>query len=325
MTNDSDRHHTSISRRRFLETTVGAAALVVPLSAFRPMRPRRAAGVEIGIITYSYRQLPGGAEEILGWLTGAGLSTVELMGDVAETYAGAPAPPPFPRNFREMTDADRAAFRAAREAYATEVGAWRREASMERFEALGNMYREQGVRIDILKLGEPRWSDEEIDYAFKAAKAVGARGICFEVSKEGAERIAPFADKHEAIVALHHHTQVGAPDFSWETPLSFSPNLMINFDVGHYYAGTGKSPVEFIEQHHERISHLHLKDRNAGESGANLPWGQGETPLVEILHLLQREGYPIPAMIELEYEIPEDSDVLAEVQKCVDFCKKALG
>ena len=67
MTNDSDRHHTSISRRRFLETTVGAAALVVPLSAFRPMRPRRAAGVEIGIITYSYRQLPGGAEEILGW------------------------------------------------------------------------------------------------------------------------------------------------------------------------------------------------------------------------------------------------------------------
>lgn len=327
------KHHlnarrTAMSRRRFLETTVGAAALALPVSAITAScaqkRPSAFGGVDIGIITYSYRQLAGGAEEILDWVTQAGLPTVELMGDVAESFAGAPAPPAFPENFREMTDEERAAFRTTWQTYQDQAAAWRLSAPLDRFEALGSMYKDRGVGIDILKLGDPRWSDAEIDYAFEAAQAVGARGICFEVSNEGAERIAPFADKHQALVALHHHTQVGAPDFTWDVPLSFSPWLKINFDVGHYFAGTGKSPVEFIEQHHERISHLHLKDRNRGEDGANLPWGQGETPLAEVLQLLKRERYPIPAMIELEYEIPEGSDVLTEVGNCVAFCRNAL-
>ncbi len=54
-----------------------------------------------------------------------------------------------------------------------QVAAWRLSAPMDRFEALGKVYNDRGVHIDILKLGEPQWSDAEIDYAFQAAKAVG--------------------------------------------------------------------------------------------------------------------------------------------------------
>ena len=71
---------------------------------------------------------------------------------------------------------------------------------------------------------------------------------------------------------------------------------------------------------------MHLKDRKKGsEGGANLAWGQGDTPIRDILRLLRDEKYKIPASIELEYEIPAGSDAVVEVGKCVQFCKAALA
>ena len=35
--------------------------------------------------------------------------------------------------------------------------------------------------------------------------------------------------------------------------------------------------------------------------------------------------YTFPAEIELEYKIPEGSDAIAEVKKCVQYCKEALA
>lgn len=313
-----------ISRRRFLRTTAAAAAYAA--FPFVPGARLDMNGVQVGAITYSYRQLPGSAEEILGYLTENGMDTVELMGNTAEAYAGAPEGPSWSgRRRNEMSEAERAEFQAARDAHDEAIRAWRLEASMEPFEALGKMYSDAGVAIDILKLGRPEWSDEEIDYAFNAARAVGARGISFEISDEAAERMAPFATKHEMFVGMHNHTQVGDPGFTFEKPLSFSPYNMLNLDIGHYVAGTDKSPIPILEKYHDRITHLHLKDRKKGSDGGdNVPWGEGDTPIAEVLQLLQREGWPITAMIELEYPIPEDSSVLAEMSKCVAYCREAL-
>ena len=97
-----------------------------------------------------------------------------------------------------------------------------------------------------------------------------------------------------------------------------------NFDVGHYFAGTkGLSPIPVIEKYHDRIVSLHLKDRTA--EGGNLPWGQGKTPIKEILQLMRKEKWTFPADIELEYKIPQGSDSVAEVAKCVQYCKEALA
>jgi hypothetical protein len=166
---------------------------------------------------------------------------------------------------------------------------------MDRFKVLRTMYEDAGVRIDILKLGEPNWSDAEIDYAFNAARAVGARGISFEISKEAAERMAPFATKHEMYVGMHNHTQVADEDFSFDVPLSYSPYNMLNLDIGHYVAGLGTSPIPIIRKYHDRITHLHLKDRKSAENGGdNVPWGEGDTPIGEVLRLLQNEkGEPL--------------------------------
>jgi sugar phosphate isomerase/epimerase len=96
--------------------------------------------------------------------------------------------------------------------------------------------------------------------------------------------------------------------------------------------------VPVIVKYHDRIASLHLKDRKspdhpaeAGDSpapgggGPNMPWGQGETPLREILATLKKGKYGFPASIEYEYNTPEGSDVLTEVKKCVQYCKDALA
>src|ERR1051325_2402271 len=47
-------------------------------------------GVQIGTITYSFRALPSSAEQVLQYCLDCGISAIELMSNVAESYAGAP-------------------------------------------------------------------------------------------------------------------------------------------------------------------------------------------------------------------------------------------
>ena len=319
----------TLTRRNFLGTATGAAvagALWTPETALASGGVIDIKGVKVGIISYSYRALPGSAEEILGYLKKAGLETVELMGGPAEMFAGAPEGPSWRNVGTNMTKEQHAEFMKQRQEYRKVARDWRLQASFEKFEELGQMYNDAGINIDILKLGDPGWEDDEIDYAFKAAKALGARGISFEISAEGAERIAPFADKHQMYVGLHNHTQVADEGFSFDIPLSYSKYNMLNLDIGHYVAGLSESPISTIKKYHERITHLHLKDRRSAVNGGdNVSWGDGDTPIGEVLRLLRKEQYPITAMIELEYPVPEGSSVLAEVEKCVSYCKGALS
>lgn len=321
----------SLSRRRFLGTALltGVAYTVCPVPSWGKadwLKRRYAKEVQIGAISYSFRQLPSSAEEVLGYLTTAGLNTVELMGYTAESFAGAPEGPERPPRGAQLNEQEKAEYDRARKAADEEIKKWRLAASMDKYRQLKKMYNDEGITIDILKLGNADWSDKEIDYAFKAAQAVGARGISFEISDEAAKRMGPFATKHKALVGMHNHTQVGDEGFSFDKPLSYSSYNMLNLDIGHYVAGTNQSPIPILEKYHDRISHLHLKDRKKGVNGGdNLPWGEGDTPIGEVLQLLQKEQYPISAMVELEYEIPEGSDVLTEVTKCAEFCRSALS
>ena len=67
------------------------------------------------------------------------------------------------------------------------------------------------------------------------------------------------------------------------------------------------------------------QNQGPGGGGPNMPWGQGETPLKEVLQTMKKNKYKFPASIEYEYNTPEGSDVLTEVKKCVQFCKDALA
>jgi sugar phosphate isomerase/epimerase len=260
-------------------------------------------GVQIGAITYSFRSMPDQTlAATLDYAVKAGLSSVELMGGPVEQYAGIPS--------------DEGAIRR-----------WRSTVSMDKFKEIKKLFKDKGVKIDILKLGDSNWSDEEIDYAFKVCKTLGARGITTEISIESALRLLPFAEKHQLYVIFHNHGQPGDPDFSFEKVLSLGGWLMLNFDAGHYYGATGLNPCDLIRRLHNRIASIHVKDKTgpkATPADTNRPWGEGQTPVTELLQLIRNEKWPVTCDIELEYDIPAGSDAVEEVSKCVDYCRKAL-
>lgn len=302
-------------------------------------------GVQIGVITYSYRSMPGAndAQALLKYIVDSGISGIELMGPAAEIYAGSPAAvgrgggrapggpggtfPAGPggggRGRAPLTPEQQ----AAQKARAEELKAWRLSVSMDKYKALRRLYNDAGVNIYAFKLEpNPNMSDEEYEYIFHVADTLGANHVTLELSNDAAftKRIGDFAAKKHMRVAYHAHTQASMT--AWDAVLDQSPGNALNLDCGHYVAGTSESPIPLIQKHSSRIASMHLKDRKKGSNGgANLPWGQGETPIKEILTLMRKEKYKFPASIELEYQIPEGSDAVVETAKCVQFCKNALA
>ncbi|MBM4083517.1 MAG: sugar phosphate isomerase/epimerase [Planctomycetes bacterium] len=301
------------TRREFLgSATAFAACFVMPrrAAAAESTKPNSVFnGVRIGCITYSYRGMASTAEDTLKALLQGGLSEVELMGGPIQQYAG-------------ITGGSRKAKGDAA-APAPEPTDAQREAQLAKCRELRKMYNDAGVNIHIHKTGFGQ-SDEDIEFNFQIAKALGCIGISLERNEAMAQKLAPFADKHKIWVAFHNHTN-NYPVMDKPDPiLAHGQYIGFNFDVGHYFAGTkGQSPIPVLEKYHDRIVSLHLKDRTA--DGGNLPWGQGQTPLKEILQLMRKEKWTFPADIELEYKIPQGSDAVAEVAKCVQYCREALA
>jgi sugar phosphate isomerase/epimerase len=285
-------------------------------------------GVQIGAITYSWRSMPSTAEDIINYCNQAGINSLELMGNVAEEYAGAPAGPAFPQNFREMSDDERAGFRTKMEEYGKQLSEWRiNEASPEKYKELKKLFDDAGIHIHIVKFSPAEWSDAEIDYAFESAKILGAKGVSNEIGHEAARRLGPFAEKHDMYAVFHQHGQPGDTAFHFEDYLAYSPNNMLNFDAGHYFGATGKNPTELIKKLHDRIYSIHLKDKTAKDADppdTNMPWGEGDTPLGEILNLIQDNQWNIYCDVELEYDIPEGSDAVIETAKCVKYARSLL-
>jgi sugar phosphate isomerase/epimerase len=189
------------------------------------------------------------------------------------------------------------------------------------------MYNDAGVTIYATKMLNAGMSDEEFEYVFNVAEALGATHTTLELLTDDAQlkRVGDFAMKRKVYAAYHTHTQGGMTAF--DKAFALSPGNMANVDFGHWVAAgnPGGTPMQFLEKHHGRISSFHLKDRTTPEHCAlNLPWGTGETPIREILQLVKKNKWNIPASIELEYAVPDGSDAVAETRKCVEYCRAAL-
>ena len=322
------------SRRNFIRTTAAAAALIsaapagfanVLSASKKPDSKFR--GVQIGAITYSWRSMPSSAGDILKYCVEGGISSIELMGNVAEEFAGIPSLPARPPRGTQQTAQQKAEYQKALKAAQEEQKKWRLSGHKSKYVELRKMFNKAGVNIHIVKFSPANWSDDEIDYAFESAKILGAKGVTNEIGHDACKRLGQFAKKHNMYAIFHNHLQPGEPGFNFDDFLAYSPNNMLNFDAGHYFGATGKHPNELIKRLHNRIFSIHLKDKtgpNGNPANTNMEWGKGETPIADILKLIRDEKWPIYCDIELEYTVPEGSDAQKEVVKCVQYCKNIL-
>ena len=284
-----------LTRRRFSRLSFGAAAAVVT-GAAAPKINSAVNGVTLGVQSYSFRTMP--VDKAIEAMVSIGLGECEMSQGHIE-------PRDVPRE---------------------ELRKWRLSVSLDEFKNLGKKFRDAGIDLYAFNYSfRNDFTDEEIDRGFQMARALGAKVITASATVDVAERVDRYAQKYKMRVGMHNHSNLKPNEFA--SPESFaaaqkgrSKYIAINLDIGHFTAADFDA-VQFLSQHSADIVTLHIKDRKKNQ-GANLPFGQGDTPIKEVLHLLRDKKLKIPANIEYEYK---GEDAVAEVRKCFEYCRAALA
>jgi sugar phosphate isomerase/epimerase len=256
--------------------------------------------VIIGTQSYSFRDRP--LDEAIAGMQKLGIKECELWSGHVEGRKGEEKP-------RE------------------ELRAWRLNTPLSHFEEIGAKFKSAGVDLYAYNLSfKDHFTDQEIDRGFEMAKALGAKAITASANQTVVARVAPFAKKHQMRVAVHNHSKIDPNEFA--TPEDFEKAITgpdrefiaINLDIGHFTAANFDA-VPFFKKHHDRIVTLHIKDRKK-DQGPNVPFGQGDTPIREVLTVLRETGWGIPANIEYEYP---GADTLDEMGKCLAYCRQIVA
>ncbi len=302
----------TLTRRQFSTLALSSGLFASTRSIFATAKPdSKVAGVLIGMnVPYNFGGNFVPADEVLKNCLELGISGVELRTQPVEIALGAPLKDTKTAKGKDSTSAMRT---------------WRESADLSRAKEFGKKWSDAGVLIEIVKVdGIFKMSDAEIDYAFNLGKALGARALSTEIahSDEELKRVGSFADKHKFPIGYHGHQTTGPAD--WEKAFSFAKYNFANVDIGHFVAGDFGSPVPFITKYHDRISHVHIKDRKKAK-GPSVIFGEGDTPIKDVLCLIRDNKWPIQATIEFEYKVPAGSTRMAELAKTVKYCRDALS
>ena len=321
-----------VSRREF-----GKAALAaVPLSAaWRATAHPSANGARLGVATYSYRDLPrtpgrDNVDDVIKALQFAGAREIELHSantEPAGPNSGPAVPPPpsaYPPPVKPPSPEEVA---AAKLAVRNSLRRWRLETPVSTHEAFRARFQAAGIGLFAYRVDyDEQFTAEEIEVTFKQAKALGISTIASLTTLSIARRLAPFAEKHEITVALHNSADTKSSDAiatpqSFRAALELSKNFRLNLDIGNFTAANFEA-VAFVQENHAGISHIQVKDRTRN-GGGNERFGEGDTPIKDVLSLVREKQFSIPLFVEYEYiglGTPAE-----EVRKCLAFAKAALS
>ncbi|MEX2262026.1 MAG: TIM barrel protein [Bryobacteraceae bacterium] len=281
------------SRREFAKLALAVPAIA---NAAPPDVRSIVQGVEIGAQSYSFRDRP--LDAAIQAMTEVGLGSCELWQGHIEPRGG-------PRE---------------------ELRKWRTTVSMEEYAKVRKKFDAAGIRLSAYNYSfREDFTDEEIARGFEMAKALGVKSLTASSNVTTAKRIDPFAAKARVQVGMHNHSNLKPNEFA--TPENFADamrgttHIVINLDIGHFTAANFDA-VDYLKKNREKIVTLHIKDRKKNQ-GANVPFGEGDTPIKAVLQTLKTKGFPrIPANIEYEYK---GGDTVVEVRKCFEYCKQALA
>jgi|RhiMethySRZTD1v2_1073278.scaffolds.fasta_scaffold21226_3 sugar phosphate isomerase/epimerase len=317
------------SRREFGRLALAGLPMTVAFAQGSSKTNSSFNGVRIGVQSYSFRSLP--LDDAIKAMAGIGIGECELFSGHVEPRIGPPPgarPPQSPTGAGsgEMTPEMREAMREAARKRQEETRKWRLSVPLDHFKDVRKKFDAAGIKLQAYNLSfNDNFTDDEIDRGFQMAEALGVTLVTASSTLSAAKRVAPFAEKYKITVAMHGHSNLTDPNQfakpeSFAAALAMSKYFAINLDIGHFFAA-GFDPVSYLEANHARITNLHIKDRKK-ENGPNTPWGQGDTPIKQVLQLLKEKKYDIPANIEYEYQ---GEDAVVEVGKCFQYIKDSLA
>jgi sugar phosphate isomerase/epimerase len=314
-----------ISRRNFGKLVIASTSL--PLFGAD-------GAVRVGLSTYSFRDLvrtPGrdNIDDIVQAVRQSGVTDIELSS--ANTEPGGPnsgpaVPPPpsaYPDPIKTPSPAEVA---AAKLAVRNALREWRLRTPPAAHSAIREKFQAGGIAVFSYRVDyDDSFTDEEMEVTFQQAKALGVTTIAGLSGLKTARRLVPFAEKYGVTVALHNGANAKDPDAiaspqSFRTALAMSPRFRINLDIGNFTAA-GSEPVAFLQENHAMVSHVQIKDR--ARNGGNERFGDGDTPIKEVLRFLKEKRLPIPAFVEYEYiglGTPQQ-----EVRKCLAYARSAAA
>lgn len=318
-----------ISRRDF-----GKAAFAgVPLLAAGIANA--ATEIRLGVSTYSFRDFlrtPGrdNVDDIVKALQQTGVREIELASTNTEPAGpnsgpAVPRPPSaYPDPVRTPTPSEVA---AAKLAVRNALRSWRLATPPAAHESFRAKFQSAGIGIFAYRVDyDASFTDEEIEVTLQQAKALGVTRIASQTGLTAARRLAPFAAKHALTVALHNSPNRQDPDAiatpeSFRQALALSKNFQLNFDIGNFTA-VNLEPVAFLQENRATLSHIQIKDRTRN-GGRNEQFGDGDTPIADVLRLVRDKKLSVPVFVEYEYI--GLGTPLEEVRRCLSFVKSALS
>ena len=314
---------TNYTRRDFGKMAL--AALPLPAfpfsSALAAQSNTQIAGLQFGIETFSFHDLlPAGDPQLIPTIirnmTELGLVECEIMSGHVEPYASV-------ATGWWVQSRKAPGYQKMRE----DARHWRLTVPMDYYTRVRKQFEDAGLRMYLYNVNfNATFTDDERDRTFEAAKTLGSAGFSSSTVLSEAQRLVPFAEGHKMFVAMHNHNNLFDPDQfataeSFEKALAISEYFYVTLDIGHFTAGNNDA-VAFIRKHHDRIVNIHIRDRKRN-NGPNRPFGQGDTPIKEVLQLIRDNHYPIRCYIEYEYGSFRFS--VEEVKACLEYCRQALA
>jgi sugar phosphate isomerase/epimerase len=281
-----------ITRREF---TCGLAAAAAGMAARAAAQdkpgPSVFGGVPVGVQSYTFRAFD--IDRMIAAMSSIGLTGVELWnGHLDPTKA---------------TEADFKAVRAKLDA--------------------------AGIKVSAYCANFPTdATDDHLERAFRGAGLLGTDVMTSSLEKPILDRVDERCRRYKVRLGLHNHYLgdswfKGDKAINFEGPADFlealkgrSEYLAINLDVGHFWAA-GHDPVAFFRDHHRRIVSLHIKDRDRDAARTYRPFGEGGTPIAEVLRLARQVKFPHAANIEYEME---EKDPTEGVRRSFGYIKKIL-
>ena len=281
-----------LSRREFAVSLAGGFAGLKAFGADDKLKPSIIGGIRIGVQSYTFRKFS--IDKMVAAMKSIGISYVELWDGHL--------------NPMKTTEAD--------------------------FKETKKKLDDAGITVGAYCVNLPATAnDEYLDRGFNGALLLGAKVMTSSVRKPIVPRLDQWCKKYKMKLGLHNHWfgekwYKGDRTAEFETPQDFadalkgaSQYLSINLDIGHFNAA-GFDSVGFFNEHHGRIVSLHLKDRGPEPEHGHKRFGQGATPIVEVLKAAKKFKFDYVANIEYEQEPDDPTDA---VRECFQYLKQKLA